>query len=177
MVDVHRAHRSLEQGSVASVSRAILHDGRGATVNESYSFRTALVPPDGRRSDHLGLVPGASRRRTSLLPTLRFRLWHKRFFRFKLLRSCPLRPKTSPRLMLYCLRRKRIFRPTRPLRLMLFPIPALSRRPPGFSMKTCSGKFSWVAANKARVTPPLPLVAKSLESASPALAVGCHMVA
>ena len=58
------------------------------------------------------------------------------------------------------------------------PIPVPSRRPPGSPVRTCSWRFSWVAANNARVAPPPPpLVAVSLETASPALAVGCHMVA
>ena len=43
-------------------------------------------------------------------------------------------------------------------------------------MRTCSGRFSWVAANNARVARPPPhLVAVSLETASAVLAVGCHM--
>ena len=57
-------------------------------------------------------------------------------------------------------------------------IPAPSRRPPGSPVRTCSGRFSWVAAKNVHVAPPLPpLVAVSLETASPASAVGGYMVA
>ena len=47
MIDVHHAHRSLEQGSVASASRATLRDGlRGArkrVVQFSYGGRYLLM--------------------------------------------------------------------------------------------------------------------------------------
>ena len=51
------------------------------------------------------------------------------------------------------------------------PIPAPSRRPPGSPERTCSGRFSWVAANNARVSP-LPRLSRRVTGNCPS-GVGC----
>ena len=55
--------------------------------------------------------------------------------------------------MLHSLRLISTFRPTRPPPAQAVPIPAPPRRPPGSPVRTCSGRFPWVAANNARVAP------------------------
>ena len=121
MVDVHCAHRGLEQGSVASASRATLRGGlRGdgkQVVQFSYGGRYLLMGAALATLVYFRLTLVVGRVFSRFI---RSRLCHKRFFWFKLLRSCPLRPKSSPRLMFHSLQRKRTFRLTRSPRLTLF---------------------------------------------------------
>ena len=111
-------------------------------------------PPDGRHSDHLGLVPAEYRRRTSLLLIHPLRAPAQTLFRFELLRSCPLRLKTSPPSCSTLSHAKASSGPPPPAHAV--PIPAPPRWPPGSPVRMCSGRFSWVAASNARVAPPPP---------------------
>ena len=127
----------------------------------------------GRRSDHLGLVPAHFRCRTSILPTHPLPALAQTLFPVL---APPELPPPAPKL-------SPSHAPLSPARTLLpahpptpahaVPIPALPRRSPGSPVRTCSGRFSRVAASNARAP---PLVTVFLETASLASAVGYHIM-
>ena len=157
MVDVHRAHWSLERGSVTSASRATLRDGlRGSGKQLVQYLYGGPVPPDGRRSDYVGLVPPHSRRRTSLLPTHPLPALGQTLSPIQIPPNLPppakkLSPSHSP------LYPAQMHLPADPApSAHAVPIPAPPKRYPGSPVKTCSGRLSWVTASNTRVAPPPP---------------------
>ena len=123
--------------------------------------RTVLVrrplPPDGCRFDHLSLVLAHSRRWTSLLPTHLLPALTETTFPDLASPKLPppaqkLPPSNAP------LSRAQMYLPAYlPIPAHAVPIPAPSRRPLDSPLRTCSGRFSWLAANNARVAaPPSP---------------------
>ena len=178
MIDVHRAYRSLERGSFASASRATARDGlRGAgkrVVQFLYGGRyllmgaalTTLVSSSGSllSSDESSSDLSASGSGTTLFPVLAPP------------KLSPPGPKAPPRHMLHSFQQSHLSaHPPRSAHAV--PILTPPKRSPGSPVKTCSRRFSWVAASDARVARFLPLVTVFLGTASPASAVGCHIMA
>ena len=140
-------------------------------MNESCSFLRRPVPPDGRRSDHLGLVPVHSRCRTSLLQTHPLPALAQTLFPVQAPPKLPLSaqklpPSHAP------LSPAQTYLPTHPPpSAHAVPIQAPPRRSPGSPVKACSGRFSWVAARSARVAPPPTFIRRA--SGNCLSGVGC----